>query len=108
MSALLSSEVERCPFTIPVEWYALTAFVEIVEFLEVIIFDCAGAFFIEESERNLVLGIWFRQEIFKRSPVMQCNFPRTSTVSNAKQDGILFSFYLVLILNSESAMELFV
>ena len=84
MSVLLSSNIQRRPFTIPIERYAIAAFVEIVELLEVVVFDCASAFFVEESERNLILGIWFRQEIFKRSPVMQRNFSRSPSISDAK------------------------
>ena len=96
MAVFLAANVQRCPFTIPVKWYRLFSFVEVVKCLEVIIFDDASTFLVKKAESDLILGIWFGQEVFKSSPIMDAYASSLSAICNMKKDGILLSADFVL------------
>lgn len=57
MSLLLSPNVQRCPFAVPVERYTVYSFIELIQLFEVIKLDYPGTTNVEQSKGNLILGI---------------------------------------------------
>lgn len=96
MSALLASTVQSRPFAVPVKWNAIRAFVHLIQLLQVLVFDCARSSYIEESERDLILGVWFRKEVFECTPIEEVELARTPSIGNSEKNRILFTFDLVL------------
>lgn len=92
----LTTGVQLHPFAVPVKGYAVLPLVQLIQSLELIVFDRACVIDVEESESNLILGVWFRKEIFERCPVSKGDLARLLSVSDTKENCILLSFYLVL------------
>lgn len=107
MLHLLPPRVEGSPFRAPVEGYAALSLVEIVQFLDCLMLDSAGAFDIEQAEGDLVLCVWFREEVLECSPIVQIDPPSSPPVRNPEQDPVLLAFYLVLNIEEEMVSPLF-
>ena len=111
MSSLLSTTVQTCPFAAPVEWHTVRTFVQLIQLLQVVILDCAGPFNVEQSEGDLVLGIWFGQEVFEGTPIGKADLARLSAICDPEENGILLALDLVLdgrITRQSMALESFV
>lgn len=96
MPLLLSTYVQRRPFAVPIERYAVLALVHIVKLLEVVIFDGPSAIHVEQAKGNLVLRVWFRKEILEGAPVVQIDPAGAAPISHAKEDSILLALDFVL------------
>ena len=82
MSVLPRSNIQRRPLTIPVERYAVIALVELIEFLEVFVFDSSRAILIEQAERYLVLSVRLGKEILEGRPVLNADPPSFPSIGN--------------------------
>lgn len=62
-----------------------------VQLLKIIVFDGPGTIFVEETERDLILGVWFGNEVLKRGPVLNADSSEVSTIGNVKENSILIT-----------------
>jgi len=64
--------------------------------VEVLEFNVSRPVLVEEAEDDLVLGIWFREEVLEDAPVCQTDSSGTGAVCNEEQNPILVSLDFVL------------
>lgn len=88
--------IERRPFAIPIKRNRLGALVHVIEFCEVVKFDHAGALDVKETKSNLILGIGLCEKVLKGRPIMEGKPTGSFAIGDAKENGILFAFDLVL------------
>lgn len=96
VSLLLATNVERSPLGVEVKGDAVLAAVLLVDFLEGVGFDGAGAVDVKETEGDLILCIGFGKQVVKGSPFGHCDFASLVAVGDSKEDAILFPFDFVL------------
>lgn len=72
----------------------------IVEFIKV---DVASALLVEEAENDLVLGIGFRKQVLKDTPVMYVNPALSLTICDLEQNAILVALDFVLLADASLA-----
>ena len=96
MSSLLASTIQVRPFTVPIKWYTIRAFIYLIQLLQVIIFDRTCAIDIEKAESNLIFGIGFRKEVLEGAPIKEVDFASISPVCDPEEYRILFAFDLML------------
>lgn len=96
MAVLPSAYIQRRPFAIPVEWYGGLTFIGIVQFLEVLVLDGTGTIFVEQPKSDFIFRIWLGEEVLECYPVLDINPTQFLSVSDVKEDRILFTLNLVL------------
>lgn len=96
MPPLLASTVQSRPFAVPIERYTIRALVQLIQLLQIVVFDSTRSIYIEKSKGDLVLCVWFRKEVFERAPVEEVEFSCLSPICDPEQNCILFTFDLVL------------
>ncbi len=96
MPLLLPTDVQRRPFAVPVEGYAILTLVEIIEVLEVFVFNGTSTVDIEQSEGDLVLSVWLCKKILERAPVVQVDSSSIAPICHAEEYSILLTLNLML------------
>lgn len=96
MSLILVSDVELCPLALPIKGDTVGSLILLIELLEVFVFNISGAADVKKTERDLVFGIGFRQEVLECCPVANCYPSSTSTIGYTKEKTILVTTDFVL------------
>lgn len=96
MPLLPATNVKLCPFSTPRKWQAILASILLENLLKVFEFDAAFAPDVEQTERDLVLGVGFSQQVLKVAPICDCDPACFPAVGDLEENGILLSFDLVL------------
>jgi hypothetical protein len=96
MAVLLGANVQSGPLGLPIEGQAFLCLVCppcVVKFVKA---DVAGSLLVEEAEDDLVLGVWFREQVLEDTPVMDVDLAPLFAVCNLEQDAVLVALDLVL------------
>lgn len=96
VACLGPSGVQRSPFRVPVKRYSIAGFIDLVEAFESLELDGARAIEVEETERDLILGVRFCQQGLEGGPVGETQSAGFPPIRHVEQDFVLFSLDFVL------------
>lgn len=96
MSVSLSTQIQLCPVTVPVEGDGAGSLILRVNILERVEVDQAAAWVCEQAESDLVLGIWLLKQVVEDGPVSEGDATLALTVGDLEEDGVLIALDLVL------------
>lgn len=96
MTLFLSANIQRRPFGVPIKRDGFVTLVDMVKFLKIIILDDAGCLLIKKTKRDIIFRVWFGQERFKISPVLQVYSPSFPAICDMKKNSILFPIDFML------------
>ena len=97
MPLVPASDVQLCPFRVPVERQTVGALVLVVYVLEVFKLDISGPVTIEETKGNVVLGVGLFEKVFKVAPVLQSDSADAFSIGDVEEERVLLAFDLVLL-----------
>lgn len=96
VSVSFPAGIERCPVRVPVEWNGILGAVAGVCLFEGVEVDEPGGGVGEETESDLVLGVWLGQEVVEGAPIGEGDATSLAAVCNGEQNSIVLALDLVL------------
>lgn len=98
MSFFLVSNIKLRPLTIPIKGDRIRTLILLIQTAEVFVFDTPNTLDIKKTECDLILCIGLNKEVFKCSPIADCNLASPSAVGDLEKEAILISLNLGLLL----------
>lgn len=96
MATFGATNVQCCPFAVPVKRYRVFALVLIVEPLEILVLDSSRSFLVKQAERYLIFCVWFCEQILECAPVRKRDASGSPAICDLEEYGVLFSSDFVL------------